>query len=271
VVRELAGGSLAPVESFGFPSEPAARPGATRDAAAGEAPRWRAEDVRFGEDFTAFRVVHDGHSWGDVSTPLAGAFNVRNVLAAIAAAHVVGADPARVVEAVRSFRSVRRRMEVRGVVDGVTVVDDFAHHPTAVRETILAARQRYPGRRLIAVFEPRSYTAQRREFQPDYQDALGLADEVIIAGLFHPERYTRETALDPDAMVAGWKAAGVPAGHVPDPAEIARRLTVSTQAGDVVLIMSNGGFGGLHDRLLAGLRERAEPGRQGPRAGETGR
>jgi UDP-N-acetylmuramate: L-alanyl-gamma-D-glutamyl-meso-diaminopimelate ligase len=126
-----------------------------------------------------------------------------------------------------------------------------------VRETIRAARQRYPGRRLVAVFEPRSYTAQRREFQADYEAALGSADEVVIAGLFHPERYTRETGIDPDGMVETWRASGLTAHHIPDPDRIAERLGDSAGPGDVVLIMSNGGFGGLHGKLLERLGQRA--------------
>jgi UDP-N-acetylmuramate: L-alanyl-gamma-D-glutamyl-meso-diaminopimelate ligase len=220
------------------------------------AARWTAEHVAFHADRTTFTILHDGAEWGAVETPLAGAFNVRNVLAAVAAAHAVGADPVRIREALRRFRSVRRRMEERGTVAGITVIDDFAHHPTAVRETVRAARQRYPGRRLVAVFEPRSYTAQRREFQQAYEEALVEADEIVLAGLFHPERYTAETAIDPTAMVAVWMAAGRTAAYVPEPVTIARRLGASAVAGDVVLIMSNGGFGGLHDKLLDELRAR---------------
>jgi UDP-N-acetylmuramate: L-alanyl-gamma-D-glutamyl-meso-diaminopimelate ligase len=136
---------------------------------------------------------------------------VRNCLAVIAAAESVGADRDGVREGLRTFASVKRRMEVRGEARGVTVIDDFAHHPTAVRETIEAVRQRYGGRRLVAVFEPRSYTAQRREFQDDYRDAFAGADEVVLAGLFHPERYTAETAMNPHELVDGWRAAGKPA------------------------------------------------------------
>src|SRR5690606_181334 len=154
IVRELATKSFAPVESFGY--------GVEGDDAPAERPRWTATDVEYGADATRFVVLHDGERWGQVESPLAGAFNVRNALAAIAAAHSVGAEPARVIEGLRTFRSVRRRMEVRGEVGGITVVDDFAHHPTAVRETIQAARQRFAGRRIVAIFEPRSYTAQRR-------------------------------------------------------------------------------------------------------------
>ena len=250
-IRELAVASFAPVESFGFEGDSSAS-----GAAGGPAARWRAEHVEFGESVTSFDIIHDGEPWGRVASPLAGAFNVRNVLAAVAAAHAVGAAPDRVIEGLRTFRSVRRRMEIRGVVGGVTVIDDFAHHPTAVRETILAARQRYPGRRLVAVFEPRSYTAQRREFQASYESALGLADAIVMAGLFHPERYSAETAMDPHALVATLRAAGRTADHIVEPADIARRVADAAEPGDVVLIMSNGGFGGVHARLLDRLAGR---------------
>jgi UDP-N-acetylmuramate: L-alanyl-gamma-D-glutamyl-meso-diaminopimelate ligase len=144
-------------------------------------------------------------------------------------------------------------MEVRGEVNGITVIDDFAHHPTAVRETIQAARQRYGARPIVAVFEPRSYTAQRREFQQDYEAAFTGASTVVMAGLFHPERYTRETAIDPDEMVAGWRSQGKQAEYIPAPDDIVRYLMETLRGGEVVLIMSNGGFGGIHEKLLAQL------------------
>ena len=243
LVRELAAKSPAPVESFGF-SDGAHDGGAP--------PRWTATDVSYGER-TRYTVLRDGAVWGAVETPLAGAFNVRNALAVIAAADALGADPAPVREALGSFRSVRRRLEERGTVNGVTVIDDFAHHPTAVRETIAAARHKYAGRRLIAVFEPRSYTAQRREFQLAYADALSHADAVILAGLFHPERYDQSTGMDPHELVTSCAARGVPAYHTGDVGEIVARLAGEAEPGDVVLIMSNGGFGGIHDRLLHAL------------------
>ncbi len=256
VARTLAAASPAPVESFGWrgPDDPDWP----------TPPRWTARDVRFGER-TGFTIARDGEAWAEVDTPLAGGFNVRNVLAAAVAAAAVGASPDRVAESFQTFQSVRRRMEVRGEVDGITVIDDFAHHPTAVRETILAARQRFPGRRIVAVFEPRSYTAQRKEFQTGYENALALADAVVIAGLFHPERYTRETAIDPDAMVSAWRSQGRPALSEPDVGKIVAALSgadsgpdvPTARHGDVVLIMSNGGFGGIHTRLLAALAERS--------------
>jgi UDP-N-acetylmuramate: L-alanyl-gamma-D-glutamyl-meso-diaminopimelate ligase len=147
-------------------------------------------------------------------------------------------------------------MEVRGVVDDVVIIDDFAHHPTAVRETLAAARQKYPGQRIVAVFEPRSYTAQRREFEEPYAAAFDHASEIVLAGLFHPERYDEDTGLNPDRLVAVWRAAGRDAAYVPDVDDIVARLSASTRPGDVVMIMSNGGFGGIHDKLLHALQAR---------------
>ena len=274
IVRELAEKSFAPVESFGVEgigdreqgtgdreeletaTTSARRTSHSRTHTLTHSPshpRWRAVDVEFTSDTTRFSVLHDGAEWGRVETPLAGAFNVRNCLSAIAAADAVGADREGVRQGLRSFRSVRRRMEVRGTVRGITVIDDFAHHPTAVRETIDAAKQRYAGRRIIAVFEPRSYTAQRHEFQDAYQRAFGGADEIILAGLFHPERYTQETALHPQELIEAWSGEGKRAEYIPEPDEIVQTLALRLKGGDVVLIMSNGGFGGIHEKLLDAL------------------
>lgn len=242
-VRELAPKSFAPVETFAIDAD---EPGA----------QWTASDIAYGDSFTRFLVRRGAERWGIVETPLAGAFNIRNCLAGIAAACAVGAEPDRIRAALGSFRSVRRRMELRGEVGGVTIIDDFAHHPTAVHETVLATRQRFRDRRVVAVFEPRSYTAQRREFQAAYESALAQADEVIIAGLFRPERYDAATALDPDQLVDAWRARGLAARYEPDTNEIVNHLAATAQSGDVVLIMSNGAFGGIHERLMAALQAR---------------
>ncbi len=246
IVRELAAKSFAPIESFSYTAE-------QEPVSGGEHPRWLADDVSFGPQGTTFTVVHDGAEWGSVQSPLAGAFSVRNILAVIAAAESVGADPERVREGLRTYKSVKRRMEVRGEARGVTVIDDFAHHPTAIRETIAAARQKYAGRRLVAVYEPRSYTAQLGEFEDAYEAAFAAADEVILAGLFHPERYA-SNALDPAALVERWTRAGKSAAYIPAVPDIVRSLTATTRSGDVVLIMSNGSFGGLHEKLLQELK-----------------
>jgi UDP-N-acetylmuramate: L-alanyl-gamma-D-glutamyl-meso-diaminopimelate ligase len=266
-VRALATRSFAPVHSFAIGDElvpPPPPPDADRFPAQEAAlaapaghPRWRAVDIDHGGEMTGFTVLLDGERWADVVMPVAGAFNVRNALAALAAATVAGAAREDLVEGLRGFRSVRRRLEVRGEPAGVLVVDDFAHHPTAVRETLTAARRRWPGRRLVAVFEPRSYTAQRKEFEAPYGQALALADEIVVGALFHPERYDAATGLDPHALVAEWRAHGKSAMHEPDVARIVAHLSATARAGDVVLIMSNGAFGGLHARLLEALSARA--------------
>jgi UDP-N-acetylmuramate: L-alanyl-gamma-D-glutamyl-meso-diaminopimelate ligase len=269
LARELAACSWAPVHGFAFAGEgegasEAAAPSAAPEISGagstlqrpplGRQPRWEAVEVEFGERLTRFRVRFEGEEWGGVETPLAGAFNVRNCLAAIAAAEAVGADRAGVIEGLRTFRSVRRRMEVRGEARGVTVIDDFAHHPTAVRETIDAARQRYSGRPLVAVFEPRSYTAQRREFQDAYLRAFGGAASVVLAGLFHPERYAAGSAMDPHALIAALRDQGKRAAYIPQVDDIVAYLDERLQGGEVVLVMSNGGFGGIHGKLLDALR-----------------
>jgi UDP-N-acetylmuramate: L-alanyl-gamma-D-glutamyl-meso-diaminopimelate ligase len=244
IVRELSPKSFAPVESFAYGDETQPPAGQTH---------WHARDVEFSERGTTFRAFRSDAEWGRVETPLAGAFNVRNVLAVIAAAESVKADRDGVREGLRTFASVKRRMEVRGEIRGVTVVDDFAHHPTAVRETIDAIRQKYRGRRIVAVFEPRSYTAQRREFQGDYVRAFAAADEIILAGLFHPERYTKATAIDLSEMVSDLVASGKGAQHLKDADAIVRDLAPRLKERDVVLVMSNGGFGGIHQKLLDAL------------------
>ncbi len=244
IMRELAPKSFAPVESFAY--------GEDTQPPAGQ-PHWHARDVEFSESGTRFRAFRSDKEWGKIDTPLAGAFNVRNILAVIAAAEAVKADRDGVREGLRTFASVKRRMEVRGEVRGVVVVDDFAHHPTAIRETIDAIRQKYKNRRIVAVFEPRSYTAQRREFQEEYVKAFRGADEVVFAALFRPDRYTKETALDLDQLVRDLASSGKGAKQLKDADAIVKDLSPRLKERDVVLIMSNGGFGGIHQKLLDAL------------------
>ena len=248
IVRELTPKSPAPVESFGY-GDDSLRP-------TNGQPHWHARDVEFDEDGTRFRAFRSDKEWGRVDTPLAGAFSVRNVLAVIAAAESVKADRDGVREGLRTFRSVKRRMEVRGEVRGVTVIDDFAHHPTAIRETIDAVRQKYKGRRIVAVYEPRSYTAQRREFQDEYAKAFRGADEIVFASLYRPDRYTKETALDLQLLVRELAASGKGAKELKNADAIVLDLTPRLKERDVVLIMSNGGFGGIHQKMLDALGSR---------------
>jgi UDP-N-acetylmuramate: L-alanyl-gamma-D-glutamyl-meso-diaminopimelate ligase len=252
-VRELAAKSLAPVESFALE-----RPGAGGGERNPNAhPRWYADGIDYGPDGTLFNLYHDGECLGDFQTSMVGAFNIRNCLAAIAAARSVDASWDGIREGLRTFQSVRRRMELKGEVRGVVVIDDFAHHPTAVAGTIEATRQRFgPQRRIVAIFEPRSYTAQRREFQEGYRRAFQGADQVIIAGLFHPERYDATSGMDPHELTAQIESDGIEARHIPDVDEIVRTVVPETEEGDILLVMSNGGFGGIHGKLLAALAER---------------
>ncbi|MBA3645170.1 MAG: UDP-N-acetylmuramate:L-alanyl-gamma-D-glutamyl-meso-diaminopimelate ligase [Gemmatimonadaceae bacterium] len=246
IVRQLAEKSFAPVESFGYGSDE--KP---MDASR----HWAAEDVKFSESGTSFRAMRGGKEWGKVETTQAGAFNVRNALAVIAVAESIGADRDGVKEGLRTFLSVKRRMEVKGEARGVVVIDDFAHHPTAVRETLDAVRQKYSGRRIIALFEPRSYTAQRREFQGDYEKAFSTADEIVLGGLFHPERYTTETAMNPAELVSAWTKSGKPSAQFQEPEEIVEYLVPRLRKNDVVVVMSNGSFGGIHQKLLDKLND----------------
>ncbi|MFL6216107.1 MAG: UDP-N-acetylmuramate:L-alanyl-gamma-D-glutamyl-meso-diaminopimelate ligase [Blastocatellia bacterium] len=237
IVRELAPRAFCPIVRFGI----------EEDA------QWRATEIDFTGEMTAFTVSAGGAEFGRYRTPLAGLFNVRNCLGVIAACETLGLDRKAVADALAEFKSVKRRMQVRGVARGVTVIDDFAHHPTAVTETLRAVRARYPGRRIVALFEPRSYTAQIKSFQQGFEDGLREADSIIIAGLFHPERYSKQSAVSPEEMIDNLRRAGREAAFIATADEIVAYLTPRLREGDVVVAMSNGAFGGVHDKLLKAL------------------
>lgn len=191
---------------------------------------------------------------------LPGEFNVRNALAVVACAKHYGLSNRQIQCAFDTFLGVRRRLEVRGVVDGVTVIDDFAHHPTAIRVTLEALRLKYPRQRLWAVFEPRSNTTRRRVFQNDLPAAFGAADCVLIAQVARLEQLPAEERLDPEKLVTDLRAAGKQALHLPEVESIVAHLARETEGGDVVVILSNGGFGGIHEKLLDRLQRRARVG-----------
>jgi UDP-N-acetylmuramate: L-alanyl-gamma-D-glutamyl-meso-diaminopimelate ligase len=239
LVKELSARAFCRIESFGM----------DQDA------RWRADNVSFSSSCTSFSVFVAGREFGKYTTPLAGLFNVRNCLAVIAACEMLGLNRNAVADSIAQFKSVKRRLEVRGQVRGVTVIDDFAHHPTAVRETLLAARAKYPARKLVAIFEPRSYTAQIKLFQQQFENALAEADETIIARLFHPERYTPETAISPAEMLENLHRRGRDAYYIASPDEIVAQLVPRLKGDEVLVIMSNGSFGGIHEKLLKRLGE----------------
>jgi UDP-N-acetylmuramate: L-alanyl-gamma-D-glutamyl-meso-diaminopimelate ligase len=216
--------------------------------------RWQARDIDFSGALTRFRVLREGTEWGQFQTPLIGEFNVRNCLSVIIAADAWGIERAAISDAMATFKSVRRRCEVRGEVNGVTVIDDFAHHPTAVRETLSALRTRYAGRRLVAVFEPRSWSSRLAVFQEEYAKAFTPADYVIVAGVFDTSKATEKgRVLDTGKLIEDIAAQTKPAFAIRDVDEIVRRLVSDLRSGDIVAIMSNGGFGGIHEKLLSAL------------------
>ena len=218
--------------------------------------RWRAADVDYSGALTRFRVLREGEPWGEFETPLIGDFNVLNCLSVIVAADAWGVPPETIRDALATFQSVKRRMQVRGEEGGVTVIDDFAHHPTAVRETLRALGEKYRGRRLVAVFEPRSATSRLAVFQRDYAEAFDRADYVVLSSVFAREKGSvYGELLDTDDLVADIAARrGRPALCLDGADSIVAHLAPNLREGDVVAVMSNGGFGGIHEKLLAALK-----------------
>ena len=239
VLSEMEGKLNTTVETFG-----------TSDDA-----KWQARYIDFSTNVTRFTVFKDGNSWGEFETHLIGEFNVRNCLAVIIAADAWGISRKKIQKAFLSFKSVKRRVEVRGVEKGVTVIDDFAHHPTAVEETLKALKMKYEGRRLIAVFEPRSWSSRLAVFQEPYTKAFVYADYVIIAGVYNTAKASElGKVLDVAELVHDIELQGKPAMSFPDADSIVEHLAPELKAGDVVAIMSNGGFGGIHDKILDVLK-----------------
>jgi UDP-N-acetylmuramate: L-alanyl-gamma-D-glutamyl-meso-diaminopimelate ligase len=217
--------------------------------------KWQARDIDFTSDRTKFTIFKEGNEWATFETNLIGEFNVRNALAVIIAADAWGIEQEKIQEAFDTFKSVKRRVEVRGIERGVTVIDDFAHHPTAVEETLKALKQKYDGKRLIAVFEPRSRSSRLAVFQDKYEKAFEYADYVIIAGVYNATEISKlGRALDTNELVGKIKSQGKPSHSFADADEIVEHLTPEMKEGDVVAIMSNGGFDGIHDKILDVLK-----------------
>ncbi|PYS24742.1 MAG: UDP-N-acetylmuramate:L-alanyl-gamma-D-glutamyl-meso-diaminopimelate ligase [Acidobacteria bacterium] len=221
----------------------------------GDDAKWQARNIQFADGVTGFTVWREGSKWADFSTPLIGDFNVRNCLAAIVAANAWGVERQTIANALATFQSVRRRLEVRGEVNGITVIDDFAHHPTAVRETLVALRTKYPTRRLIAVFEPRSRTSCHATFQDTYVDAFAAADYVVVSRVYDVQRAAEMGGvLDIEKLIEDISARNKAAHAITHVSEIVEKLKSELRSGDVVAIMSNGAFDGIHEKLLAALR-----------------
>jgi UDP-N-acetylmuramate: L-alanyl-gamma-D-glutamyl-meso-diaminopimelate ligase len=214
---------------------------------------WRAVDARTGPDGSRFRLVRKGRDAGEFALGMGGEHNIRNALAALAVAAEEGVEPATVRDALAAFQGVKRRLEIRGEARGVTVYDDFAHHPTAVAATLRALRALGGAGRLVAVFEPRSYTSRTRVFQEDFARAFALADRVYVAAAHLPGKVPEGQRLSEADLVAAIDQQGGQALFLPTVEAIVSALAGELRPGDRVAILSNGGFGGIHDKLLQAL------------------
>jgi UDP-N-acetylmuramate: L-alanyl-gamma-D-glutamyl-meso-diaminopimelate ligase len=216
---------------------------------------WRITDLQFSSDRTTWQVLREGQPWSSFEFALAGEYNVLNATAAAAMASNYGIEPAVIAEALKSFKSVKRRLEIRAEIDGITIIDDFAHHPTAIAATLKALRTRYPAARLWAVFEPRSNTLRRKVLQKDLITSLSMADEIVIASIFKPEAVPENERLTTTSVVNGVKKNGKRARELADADAIVEAISPDLQSGDVVAILSNGGFGGIYEKLPRKLEE----------------
>ncbi|MCC7440323.1 MAG: UDP-N-acetylmuramate:L-alanyl-gamma-D-glutamyl-meso-diaminopimelate ligase [Bdellovibrionales bacterium] len=216
--------------------------------------RFEPRGVRLGADGAWFEVWDSGKKVDELRTALAGMHNVGNVLAVWILGRELELDPAKLREAMASYRGVKRRTEVRGEEGGVLVIDDFAHHPTAVRTTLLGLRSRYSGRKLITVFEPRSATSRRKVFQKDYVDALAASDQAFIATPYDQTRIGEEDRFSTADLVADLNASGTPASSFGIVEMGVEEVARAAKPGDLIAVLSNGGFGGFISKLIARLK-----------------
>ena len=241
-VDECIGRAFCRVERYGF----------------GEQSTWRITDVEYDGDCTRWKVSRNGLTWADFESQLAGEYNVLNATAAAAMAAHYAIPVDIIARALRNFRSVKRRLEVKAEVHGVTIIDDFAHHPTAITGTLKALRTRYPGRRLWAILEPRSNTLRRKVFESELAESLSHADEVVLAAVFKSDAIPEAERLDGQNVIAKIQAGRTSARMLASADSIVEAITPELREGDVVAILSNGGFGGIYEKLPARLRARHE-------------
>jgi UDP-N-acetylmuramate: L-alanyl-gamma-D-glutamyl-meso-diaminopimelate ligase len=221
---------------------------------AGLRSEWRIANLQLEPARTTWSVMHDGRAWADFEFPLAGEYNVWNATAAAALAFQCGIAKEEIAAALKTFKSVKRRLEVKAQVNGITIIDDFAHHPTAIAGTLKALRARYAGARLWAILEPRSNTLRRRVLQSELVRSLGLADEVVVAAVFRSEAVPENERLEPSALAAEIEQNGGRVRLLTDADAIVETIAPEMRSGDVVAILSNGGFGGIYEKLPARLR-----------------
>lgn len=238
-VDECLGKSFTPVERYGLK----------------EGSHWQIISLGFEPGRTAWSVRREGRPWADFEFSLAGEYNVVNATGAAAMAAHYGIEAPVIAEALKTFKSVKRRLEVRAEIDGITIIDDFAHHPTAIAATLKAIRTRYPGARLWAIFEPRSNTLRRKVLQNELVNSLALADQVVIASIFKPEAVPESERLTTASVVRALRRNSSSARELADADAIVATVAPELQSGDVVAILSNGGFGGIYEKLPRKLEE----------------
>lgn len=240
-IDECVDRAFCPVERYGF---------------SGKA-KWRIVELTQSREKITWKVLQDGQPWGQFEFALAGEYNVLNATAAAGLAAGYDIAPLTIAEALRSFKSVKRRLEVKAKINGITIIDDFAHHPTAIAETLKALRARYSGARLWVVCEPRSNTLRRKVFEGELAESLALADEVVLATVFRPEAVPEGERLSTERVIARVNASGIQARELADAEAIVTTIAPELRPGDVVAILSNGGFGGIYEKLPARLRSLA--------------
>ena len=236
-VTECVARAFCPVERYGFAPDS----------------HWCLINLRHEGSLTTWSLSRAGEPFAELTVTMAGAHNALNATAAAALAAGQDIPTEVIVEALATFKSVKRRLEVRAVVNGITIIDDFAHHPTAIRETLRALRESYPGQRLWAILEPRSNTLRRNVFESDLVDSLALADRVILAAVFNSESIPAAERLHPENVVATLDARGIPAALYADADSIVAAIAPQLRSGDIVAILSNGGFGSIYEKLPAAL------------------
>lgn len=232
--------AFCPVERYGFAPDS----------------HWRVADLSIRGPHSHWNILRQGTPWLQVEMPVAGEHNVLNATAAAALASGQGVPAEDIRTALRTFRSVKRRLEVIAEIDGITVIDDFAHHPTAIRETLRALRLQYPAARLWAVLEPRSNTLRRNVFERELTESLALADQVVLAAVYQAANIPPADLLHPEAVVASLESQGHSARQLPGVDAIIEHLAAHARPGDVIAILSNGGFDGIYAKLPPALQAR---------------
>ncbi|MZH02109.1 MAG: UDP-N-acetylmuramate:L-alanyl-gamma-D-glutamyl-meso-diaminopimelate ligase [Nitrospinae bacterium] len=233
-IQDVLGDAVCRVETYGYL----------------EGADWFIDEYRFEAGYGHFSLSFKGEKKADFQLAMIGRHNVENAAAVAALFLWLGLTADEINAAFKTFQGVKRRQEVVGVKNGITVLDDFAHHPTAIRLTLEAVKEAYPGQRLWAVFEPRSATSRRKVFEQNFPDSLLVADRVIVAGLFAPEKISEDERLDPNQVVTSLRQKGCDAHFIQEVDDIVAFMAENAESGDVVLVMSSGGFGGIHQKIL---------------------